>query len=191
MPLRGELVQLREVRESDLEMFVRLRNDLATQAWSRTLPPDYTVEMVRRRYLDRDFEYKRSDGIFVIEALSDGEPVGTISYTGVVDRMEAVWGLAIDRDRWGTGMAAEASELLLRFLFLELGLKVVRLYTQTENERAVAAFRKLGFRDAVRLPISIYKAGRMAENLTMDLLREEWFERHPELTDELNDPFRR
>ena len=190
MALTGDLVRLREVRDEDLPMFVRLRNDLATQAWSRTLPPDYTIEMVRRRYLDRDFEYRRGDGIFVIEAIADGEAVGTISYTGLVDRMEAVWGMAIDRDRWGTGMATEAAELLLRFLFLELGLKVVRLYTQTENERAVAAFRKLGFREAARLPVSIYKANRMAENIVMDMLREEWFELHPDVVDTLVDPFR-
>lgn len=190
MALDGELVRLREVREADLDMFVRLRNDLATQAWSRTLPTDYTREMVRRRYLDREFEYRRSDGIFVIESVADGEAIGTISYTGLVDRMEATWGLAIDRDRWGTGMAQEAAELLLGFLFLELGLRVVRLYTQTENERAVAAFRRLGFREAVRLPLSIYKAGRMAENLVMDMLREEWFELHPESTDQLVDPIR-
>lgn len=190
MALEGELCLLREVRESDLEVFVRLRNDLATQAWSRTLPPDYTIDMMRSRYLERSFDYKRSDGIFVIEATDDGSAVGTISYTGVIDRMEAVWGIALDRDRWGTGIAREATDLLLRFMFLELGLKVIRLYTQTENERAVAAFRTVGFVEAARLPLSIYKAGRMAENLVMDMLREEWFERHPELTDTLVDPFR-
>lgn len=189
MPLQGELVSLREVREDDLPMFVRLRNDLATQAWSRTLPTDYTQEMMRRRYLDRDFQYRRTDGIFVIESSDTGEAVGTISYTGVVDRMEAWWGIAVDRAVWGTGLAADAAETLFRFLFLELGLKVIRLGTQTENERAVAAFTKLGFRPAVRMPLSVYKAGRRAENLFMDMLREEWFAMHPELTDELEDPF--
>ena len=32
MPLEGELVRLREVREADLGMFAELRNDLETQA---------------------------------------------------------------------------------------------------------------------------------------------------------------
>jgi RimJ/RimL family protein N-acetyltransferase len=189
MPLEGDRVRLREVRESDLDMFARLRNDLATQAWSRTLPPDYTREMVRRRYWDRNFEYRRDYGIFVIE-MRDGEDVaGMISYSEVVDRMEATWGLAIEQRFWGTGVAMDAGDTLLRFLFEELGLRVVRLYTQTENERAVAAFRKLGFREATRVPGGIFKAGRHADNLSMDLLREEWYALHPDLEDRLVDPF--
>jgi RimJ/RimL family protein N-acetyltransferase len=190
MPLEGELVRLREVREDDLPMFDRLRNDLATQAWSRTLPPDYTVEMMRRRYWDREFSYRRDDGIFVIELKDTGEAAGTVSYSEVSDRMEAAWGIAVDQRFWGTGVAHDAGDALLRFLFEELGLRVVRLYTQTENERAVAAFRKLGFREAVRVPLAIFKAGRHADNLSMDILREEWYAIHPHLEDRMIDPFR-
>lgn len=180
MALEGEIVRLREVRESDLPMFVRLRNDLATQAWSRTLPPDYTMEMIRRRYWDRDFSYRRDHGIFVIERKDGEEAAGMVSYSEVVDRFEASWGLAVEQRFWGSGVGFDAADTLMRFLFEELGLRVVRLYTQTENSRAVAAFRKLGFRDAVRVPEAIFKAGRFVDNLEMDLLREEWFALHPD-----------
>lgn len=190
MPLEGERVRLREVRPSDLEVFVRLRNDLETQAWSRTLPPDYTEEMIRRRYWEREFSYRRDHGIFIVETKDGDEVAGMISYSEVVDRFEATWGMAVDRRWWGTGVAQDAADTLLRFLFEELGLRVVRLYTQTENERAVAAFGKLGFRDSVRTPGAIFKAGRHADNLCMDLLREEWYALHPGLEDRLVDPFR-
>lgn len=191
MALEGELVRLREVREDDLEMFVSLRNDLATQAWSRVLPPDYTPEMIRRRYWDRDFEYRRDLAFFVVETRDGGERAGMVTYSDVVDRFEASWGLTIDPRFWGTGVAHDAGDTLLRFLFEELGLRVVRLYTQTENERAVVAFRKLGFQEAVRTPDAVFKAGRHADNLSMDLLREEWYALHPELTDRLIDPLAR
>lgn len=190
MPLEGERVRLREVRESDLDLFVRLRNDLSTQAWSRTLPTDYTSEMIRRRYWDREFSYRRDQGIFIVEVREGEEVAGMISYSEVVDRFEATWGMALDRRWWGTGVAHDAADTLLAFLFEELGLRVVRLYTQTENERAVAAFRKLGFQESVRTPGSIFKAGHLADNLVMDLLREEWYALHPDLEDRLVDPFR-
>lgn len=45
MPLEGELVILREERPEDMNLQVELRNDLETQAWSKTLPPDYTESM--------------------------------------------------------------------------------------------------------------------------------------------------
>lgn len=191
MALEGELVTLREIREDDLEMFVSLRNDLVTQAWSRTLPPDYTLEMIRRRYWERDFSYRPDHGLFLVETKDGGERAGMVTYGDVVDRFEASWGLAIERRFWGTGIAHDASDTLLRFLFEELGMRVVRLYTQTENERAVAAFRKLGFRESVRTPNAVFKAGRHADNLSMDLLREEWYALHPGLTDRLIDPFAR
>lgn len=191
MPLEGEIVRLREVRKADLPMFAELRNDLRTQAWSRSLPPDYTLEMIRRRYWERDFSYRRQEAVFVVELIESGETAGMVSYSDVVDRMEATWGLAIYRHLWGTGVALDAGDTLLRFLFEELGLRVVRLYTQTENERAVAAFSKLGFQVAVRMPSAVFKAGRPADNLSMDLLREEWYALHPGLEDCLVDPFAR
>ena len=189
MALEGDRVRLREIREDDLGMFVALRNELTTQAWSRTLPPDYTMEMIRRRYWERDFSYRRDSGIFVAEVKETGERAGMVTYSDVVDRMEATWGLSIEKRFWGTGIAHDAGDTLLRFLFEELGLRVVRLYTQTENERAVAAFRKLGFREAVRVPAAVFKAGRYADSLSMDLLREEWYALHPDLDDRLIDPF--
>ena len=96
----------------------------------------------------------------------------------------------VDRPWWGTGVAHEANELLLRFLFEELGLRVVRLWTQSENERAVGSARRLGFQVAVRVPGAIFKAGALRDNVMMDLLREEWYGLHAELTDGLEDPFR-
>src|SRR5690606_4010798 len=131
-------------------------------------------------YWDRDFSYRRDHGFFIIEVRESGEVAGMITYSDVVDRFEASWGLAIDRRHWGTGVGADAGDTLLAFLFEELGLRVVRLYTQTHNTRAVAAFTRLGFREAVRVPGGVFKAGRRADNLSMDLLREEWYALHPE-----------
>lgn len=190
MPLEGDLVRLREIRESDLDLFAELRNDLEMQAWSRTLPPDYTIEMIRRRYWDRDFAYRRTDAIFIIETKDKEEVAGMISYSDLVDRMEATWGVAVHKRFWGTGVGHDAADTLLRFLFHELGLRVVRLWTQSGNERAVAAFEKLGFKVAVRAPNAIFKGGQYVDNLCMDLLREEWYALHPDLEDGLEDPFR-
>ena len=54
MPLEGKLVILREERDEDVPIFQALRNNLETQAWPKTLPPDYTLGMYMRRP-ERDF----------------------------------------------------------------------------------------------------------------------------------------
>ena len=189
MPLNGEHVSLREVRTADFPLLAELRNDLDTQAWSRTLPPDYTLEMIEKRYGGRDFEYRRDAAMFMIETIEDGEAVGFISYNELIDRMEATIGIVVLRKHWGSGVTVEACQLLLRFLFEELGLKVVRLWTQSGNERAVGSAEKLGFRVAARHRQAIFKGGEYHDNLAMDLLREEWYALHPELEDRLVDPF--
>jgi len=74
---------------------------------------------------------------------------------------------------------------MLKFLFLELGLRVVRLYTHAGNPRAVKLAEKAGFQVSARQRQAIFKNGELYDNLIMDLLREEYFARHPQLVDNL------
>ena len=67
MALEGKLTILREERPEDLPFLVELRNDLETQAWSQTLPPDYTLGMYAKRLESREFSYERDDGRFRVD----------------------------------------------------------------------------------------------------------------------------
>ena len=84
-----------------------------------------------------------------------------------------------------TGAAYDAQELLLKFLFHELGLRVVRLYTQSGNVGAMKLAGKAGFQVSVRQREAIFKGGQRFDNIEMDLLREEYYALHPELEDNL------
>ncbi|UCD98903.1 MAG: GNAT family N-acetyltransferase [Chloroflexota bacterium] len=185
MPLEGELVILREEHPEDMVRLAALRNDLETQAWSKSLPPDYTENMYMKRFQGREFSYDPKEGRFIIISRETGEFAGSISYTGLHPRWAATIGLMVDKKFWGTGFAAEAQELLLKFLFTELGLRVVRLFTHSGNPRAVGLAKKAGFQIGIRQRQAIFKNGELYDNLSMDLLREEYFARHPQLVDNL------
>jgi RimJ/RimL family protein N-acetyltransferase len=86
---------------------------------------------------------------------------------------------------WGGGVAYDAQEVLLSFLFQELGLRVVRLFTHSGNPRAMRLAGKSGFRVSMRQRQAVFKNGQLFDNLMMDLLREEYFAHHPELVDKL------
>jgi ribosomal-protein-alanine N-acetyltransferase len=186
MPLKGELVTLREERAEDVPFFTALRNDLDTQAWSQTLPPDYTHEMYLQRHTSREFAYRRYDGRFAIEWTESGELIGLISYTNLESRWSAEIGIMIGKSAWGTGAAYDAQEVLLRFMFEELGLRVIRLWTHSGNPHAVHLAERSGFRASLRQREAIFKAGSLLDNLSMDLLREEYYALHPDLTDNLS-----
>lgn len=185
MPLIGNKTILREERPEDMKLLTALRNDLETQAWSKTLPPDYTENMYLKRFQAREFSYDPQEGRFIIISIGTGDFVGTISYTGLCPRWSATIGIMVDKKFWGSGLAVDAQEVLLKFLFLELGLRVVRLYTHSGNPRAIRLAEKAGFQVSARQRQSIYKNGELYDNLIMDLLREEFFASHPELTDNL------
>lgn len=185
MPLEGQRVVLREERPEDMKALVAMRNDLDTQAWSKTLPPDFTERMYQKRFDDRLFSFDREDGRFIIEDKLSGEFAGTISYSELEPRFSAVIGFVVPKPFWGTGLAFDAQEVLLEFLFEQLGLRVVRLWTHSGNPRAVGLAQKSGFKVSVRVRQAIFKDGELYDNLVMDLLREEYFELHPGMEDRL------
>ena len=183
MPLETERLILREERAEDMPFLVGLRNDLDTQAWSKTLPPDFTEGMYRKRFEAREFSFNRQEGRFVMELKETGEPAGFIVYSELDPRFSAALGLSLAKKFWGKGLGLEAQEAVLKFLFEEMGLLVIRLYTHSGNPQAVRLAEKSGFQVSVRQRQSIFKSGQMFDNLTMDLLREEYYVRHPELAD--------
>jgi RimJ/RimL family protein N-acetyltransferase len=185
MALEGKLVVLREEQPEDMPRLTALRNDLETQAWNKTLPPDYTDSIYMKRFEAREFSYDPKEGRFVIISRENGEFAGLISYTELHPRWSATIGIMIVKKFWGTGFALDANEVLLKFLFIELGLRVVRLYTHSGNPRAVRLAEKIGFKIGVRQRQSVFKNGELYDNLVIDLLREEYFSGHPQLVDNL------
>jgi len=185
MPLEGELVILREQTREDLPFLRSLQNDMEVQAWSKTLPPDYTDHMYEKRYEAREFSYDPDEARFVVVHKESGEPIGHMIYSDLERRWSAHLGIMIARKFWGTGVAYDAQEVILKFLFCELGVRVVRLFTHSGIPRAVRLAERSGFQVSARLRQANYKYGRLNDALLMDLLREEYFSRHPELTDDL------
>jgi RimJ/RimL family protein N-acetyltransferase len=185
MPLEGKLTRLREEREEDMPFLLDLRNNLETQGFTKSLPTDYTLPMYMKRFQSREFSFDRHDARFVIEHKESGELAGTIGYTNLKSRHAATIGIAVAKKFWGTGVAFDAQEALLQFLYSELGLRVVRLWTNSGNPAAVKLAERSGFQIAVRGREAVFRLGDIYDNLMMDMLREEYYQRHPELKDNL------
>lgn len=183
MKLEGDLIRLREERMEDMDVMRRLRNDLDTQAWTKTLPPDYTMEMIEGRHKQRAFSFDRDEGRFAIVWKETGECIGHMGYSNLDQRWAVTIGIAVLREFWGTGAAAEAQAITLRFAFEELGVRVVRLWTNSGNPGAVGLAKKAGFKDAFRGREAVFRRGEFYDNLSMDILRHEYYALHPELED--------
>jgi len=188
MALEGELVILREERHEDQRLFVELRNDLGTQGWNVALPPTYTVGMYVKRLEAMEFSYERDSARLSVVHKETGELAGYVTYSDVEPRIGATIGIAIAKPFWGSGVAFDAQEVLLRFLFLELGLRVVHLWSHSGNLRALGLAEKAGFRICGRVREGMYKNGRLLDTVVMSVVREEYFALHPEFEDLLPAP---
>lgn len=186
MPIETKRLRFREVRESDYQMMVALRNDFDTQGWSRALPPDYTLPMIAKRYESKEFSFRREDATFMIEELDGGRVIGFCGYSGLRDRHSALIGLALITESHGLGYSSETNEMLLDLLFNQMGLLKVGLWTHSGNAAAAASAEKTGFRVSARFREAIFKDSRHFDNLYMDMLREEYHSARS-LTDQLGD----
>ena len=169
--LNGQLVNLRPIRDTDLEYLAALRNDMRTQGWNQRLPPSYTPRTVKERIEKNNGPNK---GVWVIET-KDGKIVGQINYDEERVRLGASIGVITGMEAWGKGYAREAMELILRFLFEERGLQVAVLFTLSDRVRMMGLAKKLGFRISTVMRECTVIGGKASDAIIMDLLRDEYY----------------
>ncbi len=96
-----------------------------------------------------------------------------------LDRQDHVNGTAVigifigDKRYWSRGYGSEALRLLLDYGFNVLNLHSVMLEVFAYNRRAIACYRKVGFREIGRWRESKLIGGRRYDRVLMDIVRSE------------------
>lgn len=83
-----------------------------------------------------------------------------------------------EKDFWGKGYGSEAVQLLVEFGFYLLNLNSIELGVFAFNERAVAAYRKVGFKEIGRRRQARIIGEKKYDVILMDLLAEEYTPRY-------------
>jgi RimJ/RimL family protein N-acetyltransferase len=173
--LTGDRVRLRELRESDLDHLV---------AWWQD--PDLMVTQTSGPYHARmaapiaeQFRtWSRNDGTdagFVIETRADGVAIGHAALFGAnAHNRTATFAIMIGPPHQNLGLGTEATRLVLRFGFDELGLHRIQLVANDFNERGLATYRKVGFVEEGRSREAIFRSGAWHDQVHMGILAREW-----------------
>jgi aminoglycoside 6'-N-acetyltransferase len=164
--LRGERVVLRQAGEADAE---RLASILAEPEVARWWGP-YPLEQVRREMVVP----LEDELTFVVEL--DGEVIGLVQRWEEHEPQYRHAGIDISLhpDWHGQGLGADAVRTMARHLFDDLGHHRVTIDPAAHNERAIASYRKVGFR-----PVGVMRQyerapdGTWHDGLLMDLLPED------------------
>lgn len=171
--LDGQRIYLRPLATQDTDTILRWRSDPAviSQLFSDRAPTREEHEAWLARLQTRTDRQE-----FVIVLCEGDLPVGTIGLSDIdLTRGTAEYGIMLGEAAWrGKGLAREASELILRYAFKQLGVQTVELNLFADNTAAYNLYLRLGF---VELPARAgqrEKAGHLRSTLTMSLAREKW-----------------
>jgi RimJ/RimL family protein N-acetyltransferase len=108
------------------------------------------------------------------------EPIGIICLKSIPANLAhnrcAELGVELKRDAQGQGYGPEAMRWALDWAFETANLHRVQLEAYEWNERALASYKRVGFREEGRLRQAIWRSGRWWDELILGILEDEWRE---------------
>jgi RimJ/RimL family protein N-acetyltransferase len=183
--LKGNRVQLRPVKRSDISYFLRWFNDPEVIQYLGLYLP--MTEMAEEKFIENTGTEKvPSRVLFVIEALTDeaAVPIGNISLGGINSKDHfATFGIAIgDKDYWSKGYGTEAMKLMVKYGFEQLNLHRISSNAIAFNERSIRMHLGVGFKEEAREREAVYKNGKYYDHVAFGLLKTEWQEKQAGIT---------
>lgn len=172
--LRGERVILRAIGRGDLPRLWELFDDLELAARLSNQPPVPESFEAFEAWSEKDARDKPEDR-FQLAIEVEGEVVGQCGLHWW-DRFRGIahLGIAIGRDYWGQGIGQDATRTLVGYAFRHLNMHKICLEVLADDERAVQAYKNVGFTEEGRLHKQAWFDGEYRDSLMMGLLRDEW-----------------
>ena len=170
--IEGDMLYLSPLCVEDAEINARWLNDAQVTDGLGTTCHVFSVEKERKWIESHTEDYQ-----FAIIRKSDGVYLGNIGF-GAMDSLHqrAMIGLFIgDEENRSCGYGTQALRLLLDYGFRQLNLHNVMLQLFSFNTRALACYKKVGFREIGRRREAFYGNGAFHDLMYMDILREEFY----------------
>jgi RimJ/RimL family protein N-acetyltransferase len=174
--LKGSLIRLREMRESDVPaLFSALSSEQVAKFIS---PPPPTVEDFGR-FINWAIRQRQSGQYVCFAVVPHGSntAIGIFQVRSLEPAFEtAEWGFALAAEFWGTAMFVEGAKLVVDFAFDVLGVHRLEARAAVRNERGSSALRKIGaVREAV-LRRSFLRNGEYLDQALWTILQDSWIQ---------------
>ena len=177
----GARIRLRGVEPGDWEGFRDLARHTADVRNSDLVEPPRSDESFRSWTAERAGRPPGGESFrLVIEVLADRAFAGTLT-VGETDSRAGRFrtGIAIARDHRRRGYAAEATELILTYMFAEQRCNKCEVEIHAFNDASLALYRKLGFVEEGRLRQHEFLAGDYHDVVLLGLTATEHWSTHP------------
>ena len=168
----GERLYLSPMSVDDAETYTAWINDVEVAGYLGNMYTNMIGLPGEREYLEN--AGKRGHDYSIV--LADGDKlIGNISLMNVDHRnRKATLGVFIgDAEYRSRGYGAEAIRLLVDYGFKWLNLYNIGLGVFANNERAIACYKKIGFREYGRRTKTNYYNGEYVDGVYMEILNDE------------------
>jgi len=174
--LVGDRIYLSPRSVEDAQIFTEWLNDFETTDYIGRSNLISTLE-AEKKYLEENIN---AEATFAIVTLEDDKMIGTVSLESInhVHR-KATLGIFIgDKDYRNNGYGTEAIRLILEYGFKYLNLNNIKLDLMSFNKRALACYKKCGFKEYGRRRKAAFINGKYYDTISMDILAEEFKEEY-------------
>jgi len=170
--LRGQVVQLRLLREGDLDEYFERMSDL--EARGPYFPVGLTGEPDLRREFEKTGFWSNDEGTFLV-VHRGGAMVGGIEFFPIASYLSGyeISYLIFGAEHRGKGYASEALGLLVGYLFGRRRVNRLQLNIHPENEASKRVATKCGFRLEGVMRECWFNRGRFNDLEVWSLLRDE------------------
>jgi len=170
--LIGERIYLSPLNIEDAEKYVEWFCDFKASDGMEKSGKLVTVEN-EREWIENTL--KNNAFQFAIINLENDELIGTCGFSALnhQHRIGTVGIFIGEEKNRNNGYGTEALRLLLDYGFNYLNLNNIMLQVKSFNERAIACYKKVGFREIGRRRESYYLNGKYYDNVYMDILSSE------------------
>lgn len=146
---------------------------------------------MNNKYLHYDLPLKEDKTLIWFQSLSnrkdridftitcDDEPAGLIGLLNIdLINKKAEYYICLDGDKYrGKGVASRATDLLIRECAVNIQIKKIYLFTETENSSAQRLFERIGFKQEGLLRNDLIHFGRNIDRYVYGLIVDEYLEK--------------
>lgn len=171
--LVGKKVYLSPINTEDYEIYTKWMNDFEVTDKIGTSSKIYTLEK-EKEYLNSRALSK--DYTFAIVSLETDELLGNCSLFEV-DFVKGIGTIGImigEEENRGKGYGTDALNLLISYAFDYLNLHNVMLVVYSFNERAINAYKKVGFKEIGRRHEVVRLKGKYYDDIYMEILESDY-----------------
>ena len=173
--LVGRTTYLRPVTGDDIETLARWWAEPETAVFQSGVIRPRPDQPIREMFKAWSTNESGAGVAFSAVRRSDDELLGHVSLWGAeLPTRGATLGVIMGPDARGRGLGTDALGILVRYGFEEMGLNRIQLGVYSFNDRAIAAYKKLGFVEEGRRREAALHAGHWYDEVLMAILASEY-----------------